>query len=74
MWVIIIVGAIISISACYFFRVEDPWLHSILVVLLTVLIGLVIAMTVAMSHPFRGDIGLNADPYQLVYDQLMKPK
>lgn len=74
MWVIIIVGAMISVSACYFFRVQDPWLHATLVVMLTVLIGLVIAMTVAMSHPFRGDIGLTADPYQLVYDQLMKPK
>jgi len=74
MWVVIFFGAVISIGACYFFRVEDPRLHAILVVMLTVLIGLVIAMTVAMSHPFRGDLALTADPYQLVYDQLMKPK
>jgi hypothetical protein len=73
MWVVIIVGAVISISSCYFFRVEDVRLHGILVVLLAVLIGLVICMTVVMNHPFRGDLGLNADPYQLVYDQLMKP-
>jgi hypothetical protein len=73
MWVVIVIGAVISISACYFFRVEDPRLHSILIVLLSVLIGLVISMTVVMNHPFRGDLGLSADPYQLVYDQLMKP-
>lgn len=73
MWVVIIVGAVISISSCYFFRVEDARLHGILVVLLSVLIGLVICMTVVMNHPFRGDLGLSADPYQLVYDQLMKP-
>jgi hypothetical protein len=72
MWLVIIVGAIISISGCYFFRVEDPRLHGILIVLLSVLIGLVIVMTVAMNHPFRGDLGLSADPYRLVYDQLMK--
>jgi hypothetical protein len=73
MWVVIVVGAVISISGCYFFRVEDAWLHGILVVLLAVLIGLVITMTEAMNHPFRGTLGLSADPYQLVYDQLMKP-
>jgi len=72
MWVVIVVGAVISISACYFFRVEDVRLHCILVVLLAVLIGLVICMTVSMNHPFRGDLGLSAEPYQLVYDQLMK--
>jgi hypothetical protein len=59
-------------SSCYFFRVEDARLHCILVVLLAVLIGLVICMTVVMNHPFRGDLGLTADPYQLVYDQIMK--
>jgi len=73
MWVVIVVGAIISTSACFFFRVEDARLHCILIVLLSTLIGLVITMTVAMNHPFRGDLGLSADPYQLVYDQLMKP-
>jgi hypothetical protein len=73
MWMVIVVGAVISISACYFFRVEDARLHGILVVLLAVLIGLVILMTVSMNHPFRGDLGLSAEPYQLVYDQLMKP-
>jgi len=73
MWVVIVVGAVISISSCYFFHVEDVRLHVILVGLLAVLIGLVITMTVSMNHPFRGDLGLSADPYQLVYDQLMKP-
>ena len=73
MWVVIVVGAVISISACFFFRVEDARLHGTLIVLLASLIGLVITMTVAMNHPFRGDLGLSADPYQLVYDQLMKP-
>jgi hypothetical protein len=72
MWVVIIVGAVISISACYFFRVDDARLHGILIVLLAALIGLVITMTVAMNHPFRGSLGLSADPYQLVYDQIMK--
>jgi hypothetical protein len=74
MWVVIVVGAVISISSCYFFRVEDVRVHCILVALLAALIGLVITMTIAMNHPFRGTLALTADSYQLVYDQLMKPK
>ncbi len=48
-------------------------LHGILVTLLAMFIGLVIFMTLALDHPFRGDLGVQPEPYQLIYDQLMKP-
>ena len=73
MWAVIIAGALISISASFFFRVEDGRLHGLLVVLLAALIGLVIFLTVVLDRPFRGDLGLGPEPYQLIYDQLMKP-
>ena len=72
MWAVIVIGALISISASFFFRVEDARLHGLLVVLLSALIGLVILLTLALDHPFRGDLGLSPEPYQLVYDHLMK--
>jgi Protein of unknown function (DUF4239) len=72
MWVIIVLGALISLSASFFFKVEDVRLHAIQVLLLAVFIGLVIFMIFALDRPFRGDLGLRPDPYQLIYDQLMK--
>jgi hypothetical protein len=42
------------------------------VTLLSVFIGIVIFMVLALDRPFRGDLGLSADPYELIYDQLMK--
>jgi len=72
MWAVILIGAVISISASFFFRVDDGRVHALLVGLLAALMGLVIFMTVVLDHPFRGDLGLTAEPYQLVYDQLMK--
>jgi hypothetical protein len=30
-------------------------------------------MIFALDRPFRGDLGLTAAPYQLIYDQLMTP-
>jgi hypothetical protein len=73
MWAVIIIGAFISLSASFFFKVEDARLHIVEVLLLAVFIGLVIFMIVALDRPFRGDLGITADPYQLLYDQLMKP-
>jgi len=65
-------GAFISLSSSFFFKVEDARLHIIEVVLLAVFIGLVIFMIFALDRPFRGDLGVRADPYQLIYDQLMR--
>jgi hypothetical protein len=73
LWFIIFVGALIGISSSFFFKVEDARLHAIEVVLLAAFIGLVIFMTAALDRPFCGDLGLGPEPYQLVYDHLMKP-
>jgi hypothetical protein len=34
--------------------------------------GVVIFLVLALDRPFRGDLGLPATPYQIIYEQLMK--
>lgn len=72
MWSVIVFGAFISLITSFFFKVRDARLHRYLVLLLTFFIGLVIFMILALDQPFRGDLGLTPEPYQLIYDQLMK--
>jgi hypothetical protein len=74
MWGVILVGAFISTTACFFFKVDECRLHVILVTLLAVFIGLIIFMILALDRPFRGDLGLGSEPYQLIYGQLMTPR
>jgi Protein of unknown function (DUF4239) len=73
MWAVVLVGAIIGLCSTFFFKVEDVRLHGILVTLLAVFMGLVIFMILALDHPFEGDLGIGPQPYQLIYDMLMKP-
>jgi Protein of unknown function (DUF4239) len=72
MWAVVLLGAFIGLSASFFFKVEDVRLHVIEVLLLAVFIGLIIFMILSLDRPFRGDLGIPPDAYQLVYDQLMK--
>jgi hypothetical protein len=72
MWTVIFLGAGLAIVASYFFRVTDPRIHMALVVLLTVFFAMVIFVVFAFDRPFRGDMGIEAEPYELVYEQLMK--
>jgi hypothetical protein len=73
LWWVIIVGAIVSLSSTFFFQVEDARLQRIQVILLAIFIGLLIFMIFALDRPFRGELGVRPDPYQLIFDQLMKP-
>ncbi len=73
MWIVIILGALISLGAAFFFKVEDVRVHGILVTLLAMFIGMVIFMTFALDRPFMGDLAVGSDAYQLIYDHLMKP-
>lgn len=72
LWTVIVVGAFIALTTFFFFKVEDARLHGILVTLLAIFMGLVIFMILALDRPFRGDLGLTSEPYQLLYDQVMK--
>ena len=72
LWFVIVVGALVSLSSTFFFQVEDARLQRIQVVLLALFIGLIIFIIFALDRPFRGDLGLQPDAYQLIYDQLMK--
>jgi hypothetical protein len=72
LWAVILIGAAISIYGSYFFQMDDEGLHGLFVSLLSILIGLIIFMTFAMDHPYRGQLGVDSKPYELIYDQLMK--
>ena len=73
LWFVIVAGALVSLSSTFFFQVEDARLQSIQVVLLASFVGMIIFIIFALDRPFRGDLGLQPGPYQLIYDQLMKP-
>jgi len=72
MWMVVLAGAFIGLSASFFFKVEDARLQGIHALLLAIFIGLVIFMIFALDRPFRGDLAVGPGPYQLIYNQLMK--
>jgi hypothetical protein len=74
LWAVILGGAVIGLGASFLFAVEDARLHRIEVALLAGFIGMILFMILALDRPFRGDLGIRPEPYQLIYDQLMKPE
>jgi hypothetical protein len=48
-------------------------MHFWMTALISTLLGLMIFLLAAMDHPYFGSISVSSQPYQLIYDNLMKP-
>jgi uncharacterized membrane protein len=71
LWLVITLGAFISLVSAFYFPVHDERIHRVQVGLLAGFIGLVIFMILALDRPYRGDLGLKPRPYEILYEQLM---
>jgi hypothetical protein len=71
MWAVIWVGAFISISVAYLFRIEDPKFHAILVALMSGFLAMVLFMIVINDRPFYGSVTIKPDAYKLILEKVM---
>jgi len=72
MWATLLFGALLCLLAACFFDVSEPRLHFLFQGLLASIFAIILFMTFAWDRPYRGDLGVTARPYQIVYDHLMK--
>jgi len=71
MWIIIIVGAIITISFTYLFGTKKVMPQAIMVVMLSLMISLVLLLISALENPFSGIIRVDAEPFESVLKILL---
>ena len=72
MWSVIWIGAAISISVAYLYRIEDPRLHRMLVFLMSGFLAIVLFMIVINDKPFFGSVSIQPDPYKLVLERVIQ--
>jgi hypothetical protein len=73
MWLVVLLGAPISLVSAFYFPVRDGRVHRAQIALLAAFVGLVFFIILAHDRPYRGDLGLKATPYEIMYEQLMAP-
>jgi Protein of unknown function (DUF4239) len=71
MWVVIWMGAAISIGVAYFYKIGDPKLHVVLVVLMAGFLAVVLFMITINDRPFYGSVGISSDPYKIILERLI---
>jgi uncharacterized protein DUF4239 len=72
LWCVVLVGAFINIAGTWFFDMKSRSMHMWMTVMFSGLLGLLIFLLAAMDNPFRGEISVGPEAFELVYQQLMK--
>jgi hypothetical protein len=73
LWTVLLIGAGFTIAIIWMLDMEIH-VHGILTAVLSLFLGIVIFLVVDMDKPFRGDVLVGVDAYQLVYGTLMKER
>jgi len=71
MWAVIWMGAAISIGVAYFYKIGDPKLHVVLVLLMSGFLAVVLFMITINDKPFYGTVGISSDPYKIILERLI---
>jgi hypothetical protein len=71
LWTIILAGAFLSIGVTWFFDLKSQSMHFSMTVMLSVLLGLLIYLLAALDHPFRGEISVGPEPFEIMYSRRM---
>ena len=72
-WSVLLIGAAFSIGIIWMLDMEIH-VHGILTAVLSAFLGIVIFLIADMDKPFRGDVLVGSDAYELVYNSLMKAR
>jgi hypothetical protein len=73
-WWALLPGAMGCLTLSLFVPVPDRRQHAVLSACLAGFVAMVLFIIIALDRPFRGAMAITPETYELVHDQLMKPR
>jgi hypothetical protein len=73
LWTVVIIGAGVAIFLMWILDMKLVS-HFVLSGVVSFYLGTLIALVAAMDNPFRGEVSVSSDPYQMVLDTVMAPE
>jgi hypothetical protein len=71
LWTIVLAGAFLSIAMTWFFDMRSQSMHFWMTVMLSALLGLLIYLLGALDSPFRGEISVGPEAFEIMYSRRM---
>jgi hypothetical protein len=64
LWVVLILGGVITVGFTYLFGLESTWVHLLMVAALAMIISISLFTVAALDYPFKGDIHIHPAAYE----------
>jgi hypothetical protein len=64
LWVVLILGGVITVGFTYLFGLDNTLMHLLMVVALAMIISLSLFTVAALDYPFNGDIRIHPAAYE----------
>ncbi len=71
LWYVLIIGTLIILVMTWMLRINNKRLDVLINILTGTMMGSVLSFIVAMDNPYRGELSVSPEPYQLIYERLM---
>ena len=66
LWVVVLIGAAVSICGSYLFKIESLSVHGLLTMLLTTMIALLVFFIATTDRPYSGSNAIEPVAYEIV--------
>jgi hypothetical protein len=73
LWYVVSVGAAIGIVLTWLFSIDRLSVHLTVAGLLSLLTGLIVFLIAAMDNPYRGDVSVSPEAFEIVQKSLIAP-
>ena len=68
MWVVLIIGAFVTVAFTYLFGFEKTIMQQLMIGGLSLLVGLVIFLILALDYPYRGSIAVQPEAFRVMLE------
>jgi hypothetical protein len=70
-WIVILLGGVLTIATAYCFQMQPFRLHLLLTAILAMMIGLLIFLIAALDRPFQGTVSVKPTAYRIILESTM---
>ena len=71
LWAVVLIGAFLTIAVTWFFDLRSHRMHFWMTSMLSALLGLLIYLLGALDNPFRGEVSVSPEPFEIMYQRRM---
>ena len=72
LWMVVLAGAFLTLAVTWFFDLRSQSMHLWMTLFLAALLGLLIYLLGALDNPFRGEISVNSEPFEIMYSRRLQ--